>query len=1089
MPNKTQPFELTQQVLRGKNIIEASAGTGKTYSLAVLVLRLVLEKGIRIEQILLVTFTEAAAAELKDRTVKFLRMALKETESEGASGESTIQQIVASCKLNGTEKKTRLQKALLDIDKATMSTIHSFCQRTLNEFAFETGQVFGQELVPDVSDLVNHAVNDFWRIQFTPSDLNFWRKLGLYNKAIWHQAVNERLNGKEFFDCEWANCNSLQEIDKKKSQLKAEKIQSIDDSLELYRSKIKGAGRKKLDDASTFYDYISTKEAFGFAEIFPEEIKSVRKIEDINRNVAHYQLQKVTTEILNTVRLKLQERNALTYNDIIDALYQKHEDKRLQELMQQKYKAVFVDEFQDTDPKQYAIFKSFFQDNEETILFFIGDPKQSIYGWRQADIETYKSARNSPNMTCLEMNVNFRSTKEFIDAANHFFTADPDSKLNYIYVKANNTDDRGLHTIDYELFPALQIQTDVSEIEMNLTNTLKLLFSGNYLLNGKPVKPSNIAVLVRNGYEGFNVKNIFQSLGIPSVLQMDSNVFTSAEAEELKLLLKAVLHITKSNTNQVLLTKLVGLTLDELKKVDDDVVLPFFYELRSTLEKEGVFVMVKQFMQGFDLIEKWKNNTTFGHQKLANWQQLVNVLQEKTQQDNLTPSELLRFLIYTQKENVKEVYAQGIESDEDAAKIMTIHKSKGLEFDIVLVPYLNLDNREKVKGNRIFSSYRLKGRYFVSLKGLSYDAKIAHEQQNQDENERILYVALTRAKYNAFLFSKSNAFLLEPYLNNLYGRHNENIAFANQDEVDSWDAFDVHLPSEIDSTKIERNLPDLNFEDKFFKKLSYSFLAGSHQSHEKSNVQSYVENSYEHFVFKSLPKGMHIGNLLHNIFEFIDFTDSKTWVEQIERSVRQFTPGKIDDFYFKSQLFQLLENTVNANIELNEKTFQLNKISRKKRVNELEFNFPVNDFIDFSALYHYFDQDLERTLRVAGSQVKGMMTGFIDLLFEHNGKYYILDWKSNFLGDQIQDYDQNAVKNAMNENNYHLQYLIYALAVEKFLRSKSLEPFNFDDVFGGVVYLFLRGTRSNENSGVFVQGVTAEEVGRLGEVLGGNNLF
>jgi exodeoxyribonuclease V beta subunit len=687
------------------------------------------------------------------------------------------------------------------------------------------------------------------------------------------------------------------------------------------------------------------------------------------------------------------------------------------------------------------------------------------------------------------MNVNFRSTKEFIDAANHFFTADPDSKLNYIYVKANNTDDRGLHTIDYELFPALQIQTDVSEIEMNLTNTLKLLFSGNYLLNGKPVKPSNIAVLVRNGYEGFNVKNIFQSLGIPSVLQMDSNVFTSAEAEELKLLLKAVLHITKSNTNQVLLTKLVGLTLDELKKVDDDVVLPFFYELRSTLEKEGVFVMVKQFMQGFDLIEKWKNNTTFGHQKLANWQQLVNVLQEKTQQDNLTPSELLRFLIYTQKENVKEVYAQGIESDEDAAKIMTIHKSKGLEFDIVLVPYLNLDNREKVKGNRIFSSYRLKGRYFVSLKGLSYDAKIAHEQQNQDENERILYVALTRAKYNAFLFSKSNAFLLEPYLNNLYGRHNENIAFANQDEVDSWDAFDVHLPSEIDSTKIERNLPDLNFEDKFFKKLSYSFLAGSHQSHEKSNVQSYVENSYEHFVFKSLPKGMHIGNLLHNIFEFIDFTDSKTWVEQIERSVRQFTPGKIDDFYFKSQLFQLLENTVNANIELNEKTFQLNKISRKKRVNELEFNFPVNDFIDFSALYHYFDQDLERTLRVAGSQVKGMMTGFIDLLFEHNGKYYILDWKSNFLGDQIQDYDQNAVKNAMNENNYHLQYLIYALAVEKFLRSKSLEPFNFDDVFGGVVYLFLRGTRSNENSGVFVQGVTAEEVGRLGEVLGGNNLF
>lgn len=1083
MPNKTQPFDLLKQELSGKNIIEASAGTGKTYSLAVLVLRLVLEKGIRIEQILLVTFTEAAAAELKDRTVKFLRMALQETEREGASGESTIQQIVASCQLNETVKKTRLQKALLDIDKATMSTIHSFCQRTLNEFAFETGQVFGNELVPDVSDLVNQAVNDFWRTHITTSDLNFWRNLGILNKAIWHQAVKERLNGKDFYDCDWANCHSLEEIEIKKSFCKSEIIESFDVSLLHLRSKTKGAGLNKLVNGTTFYDYISTKEAFGFAELYPGEIKSVRKIEDINRYVAHYRLQKITTEILNTIRLKLKERNALTYNDIIDALYQKHGEKRLQELMQQKYKAVFVDEFQDTDPKQYAIFKSFFQDNEETILFFIGDPKQSIYGWRQADIETYQSAKNSPNMTCLEMNVNYRSTKEFIDAANQFFTDVPNSNLNYIRVEAKNRDDRGLHTIDNKLFPALHIQKDVTDIELNLTNTLKLLFSGTYLLNDLPVKPSNIALLVRNGYEGLNVKNIFQSLGIPSVLQMDSNVFTSAEAEELKLLLKAVLHITKSNTNQVLLTKLVGLTLDELKKVDDDVVLPFFYELRSTLEKEGVFVMVKQFMQGFDLIEKWKNNTTFGHQKLANWQQLANVLQEKTQQDNLTPTELLRFLIYTQKEDAKEVYLQGIESDEDAAKIMTIHKSKGLEFDIVLVPYMNLDNREKVRGNRIFSSFRLKGRYFVSLKGLSYDAKIAHEQQNQDENERILYVALTRAKYNAFVFSEPKAFLLEPYLKNLQCTHNENIAFANQDEVDDWDAFDVRLPREIRSTKIERNFPELNFEDKFFKKMSYSFLAGSHQSHEKSNIQSYEEDSYEQFVFKDLPKGMHIGNLLHNIFEFIEFTDSKTWVEQIERSVRQFTPGKSQDIAFKQRLLQLVEHTVNAHLQLNGNQFQLSQIARKQRVNELEFNFPVNDFIDYSGLYHFFDEDESRTLRVAGSQVKGMMNGFIDLLFEHNGKYYILDWKSNFLGDSLTDYDRVGVEHAMNENNYHLQYLIYALAVEKFLRSKSPAPFNFDDVFGGVIYLFLRGIREGKQLGVFTHSVSNKDIEKLNSIL------
>jgi exodeoxyribonuclease V beta subunit len=181
----------------------------------------------------------------------------------------------------------------------------------------------------------------------------------------------------------------------------------------------------------------------------------------------------------------------------------------------------------------------------------------------------------------------------------------------------------------------------------------------------------------------------------------------------------------------------------------------------------------------------------------------------------------------------------------------------------------------------------------------------------------------------------------------------------------------------------------------------------------------------------------------------------------------------------------LVEQTLTANIEVGGKRIPLNAISRAKRVNELEFNFPVNNEIDFSALAHFFGDDSARDLHVTGGNVMGMMTGFIDLLFEHEGKYYILDWKSNFLGDQLHHYDQSAVMNAMNENNYHLQYLIYALAVEKFLKSK-LPNFDFEKQFGGVIYLFLRGTRSNENSGVFVQGVTVEEVGRLGAVLGGN---
>ena len=1095
---KSIAFDVVNQELSGNNTIEASAGTGKTYSLAILVVRLLIEQQIPIEKILLVTFTEAAAAELKERAVKFIRLALRETAMKGSSEDATIEKIIAKSKLKKEEIKHLLNQALLDIDKATMSTIHSFCQQTLNEFAFETGLVFGKELMTDISEIVELELNDFWRNNITPSDYEFWQHLGIGSRSIWKSALENTLRGQQLLP-PFYNLNSKKEVETFIEDKRDKIIQLFENNRTLLLSKIKGkGGTKYLDDGISFYEYLSKDPKFNFSELFPIEIELVRRNEEENyllkKQVAHFHLNKAAEMLVPKIKERLNDRNALTFDDLIKLLFEKRNDERLKHFLREKYSAVFVDEFQDTDPKQYAIFKSFFQENKSTILFFIGDPKQSIYGWRQADLETYYAARESDNMRQLVMNKNFRSSQSFVVAANEFFSLNAKSKLNYIPVTAHENTSVGLSwkSNQEEPFPSIHIQSEFPNndtVQGSIEATLKLLFSGEVVLNATAIRPSNVAVLVRTGSQGKCVKSILQKLKIPSVILQEESIFSSEEALELKELLNAVLNISKSNIDRLLLTTLIGRQISELFQINTDLIVPFFYELKGLWQKEGVFVMTAKFVKEFDLINQWKSDVTNGHQKLSNWQQLVDILQEKTLQESLTPLELYQFLIHKIEELPTGEYEQGIESDENAVKIMTIHKSKGLEFDIVLLPFLSMENTEKTGQIYTFTSFRkkVKGQkkntYYFSLKGLKGTDLVKHEKQNQEENERLLYVAMTRAKYNVFLFAKTGTNLLTPYVNALTDSPTSTVKLQSFDETIHWNNLTVISSPPDSGTNITRPFPRPDFPDKNYHKISYSFLAGKHGKSDKENNTLYDEENYDRFVFKDLPKGAHIGNLLHTIFEFIDFTDATNWEQQIERSVQQFAPGLLSEPNIIQSLKMLVVQTLNAKIEVGGEHIPLTSIIRGKRVNELEFNFPVKNEINFSALAHFFGDNAARDIHVSGGNVMGMMTGFIDLLFEHEGKYYILDWKSNFLGDQLQHYDQNAVLNAMNENNYHLQYLIYALAVEKFLRSKSPAPFNFDDVFGGVIYLFLRGNRSNENSGVFVQTVSAEEVGRLGEVL------
>lgn len=1107
-------FKVESVLLEGNNLIEASAGTGKTYSIAILVLRLIIETDTPIEKVLLVTFTEAAAAELKERTQAFLYLALKECKSPGTSGNDTIEKIVQKAINNNINVESKLKAALLDLDKATISTIHGFCQQTLTEFAFETNQMYGKEVLKDTALLIEEEVNRYWREVVVKMEYDFLKEIGLEERETWVSAVKNVMSGQKLPEA-FHTVNNKEDLYKEYNDL----IIEIDKNLETYKGKVnslkeassaKNPALKRLENAEKLFEYVATKKSLkvDLRIVLPEISAKIQSVYlNLNKkrsDAPHYQLQKACDIITKRITKKLEEKSLFTFNELIQKVYDAINNESFKELLRAKYSAVFVDEFQDTDKKQYAIFEEIFQKNEDSILFFIGDPKQSIYGWRQADIATYKKARGSENMKVWKMNVNYRSSKEFVAAGNDFFDG---VYPGYPIIESNNKNSDGKHCVlDNKPFEPICIVKNIKNgdgVKASIDKTFNLLFSKEFKLNSKHVMPSNVAVLVRKAKEAKEVKEILDRLEIPSVIINDENVFQTVEAESIKEILTAILNISKSNIDRAMITPILGRKIHDLEKYNYEDLFQFFLELKKIWEEKGIFKTLQSVLNYFEVQERFEGNKGIkGQQLISNTLQLIDLLQSASLEDNLTPTECLQFL----KDEIKnttqnDAYVQRIESDEDAVTIMTIHKSKGLEFDIVVLPYLNLTTTiyNKIK----FKSFRKDDEYIFSKRPLSSDDEQLYVKETIAENERLLYVAITRAKYSAIIhhvnsndqWYKNNS--LTPYIDNLSKISSEKIEVIDFKDLDwNYKRRDNINQETQETPKLDPALPELNLTDKNYHKMSYSFLAqklGSHTVKEKDREYS-PEEDYDQFIFETLPKGAHIGNLLHDIFEWSDFTNPDEWEKRVEQSLGRFYPKALANEETKElyleKLTQLMHHVLNGKIVVNGESIKLSTVARNKMIAELEFNFPVEQEMEQYRFNYVLDKNDSRTVNVVGKGVKGLMNGLIDLFFEYNGKYYILDWKSNYLGDQLDHYSPEPLVGenidkltlAMNESNYHLQYLLYTVAVDKYLNSR-LPDFDFDEHFGGIIYVFLRGAREGQESGFYVNQVSKEERDKIKGIL------
>ena len=1112
------PFKVKTVSLSGSNLIEASAGTGKTYSIAILLLRLLLEKKISITEILMVTFTKAAVAELEERIRLFVRDADRFAKGEIIE-DSLIKELVDKAKSEIGEEEVRrvLSSAVLNLDETSVLTIHSFCQNTLNEFAFETNQLFHAELVQDMGSMIEEEIQKFWRKNITTIQLDLLHALievGLTQAGIM-AIVKEHLNGKSYFSF---NPSEPYYFGSKKQKEFLEVIsisklkkEEANNSLINYLSENKNdteslcttdANAKKhllhlLLKPEEFLRAIRLKSGTKYVQkLFPELLEKIKladeALEDYiesTEKCLDYLYSFAIKEIILGIRKFKLSNNQMGFDDLISNLHSAlvdRENNDLKLLLSAKYKAVFIDEFQDTDKMQYEIFHKAFHD--ASILFYIGDPKQSIYAWRKADIATYFKARTDVDEK-YSMNVNFRSTKALIDAMNQFFLpkleegqfdtfyygeAAAEDRIDYHPVDAPKTEDKGQLIINGQecvpiTFNNLPNKPAIAESIGN--QILDLLINPNHsIADAKTKQPrrilaSDIGILVRAKKDGFILKNTLSKLGIPAVTVTDAKVLDSEEALHLLYVLDAIINNTRSKINRALLSSFTNWKTEMVLKLNEDVVIQKFRAYKEKWRVHGIYAALMDFISDFKVQQKLiDQHAENGERILTNLYHLLEILYKTESRQHLSPIELLDWLKRSQiKEADGDEMEQRIENDEDAVKIVTIHSSKGLQYPIVFAPYL--DFNYNTKADIVSFRDEESGVYKVAkTKQLTEEQLAAHKRQDEQENRRLLYVAITRAVFKCFIYK--NLFYKDSTLSIFQNAIQESKVLQESDLIKEehpvFNHQDVIYTAQQVQTQKALFADPFNLSGNNWMRMSYSGLAAKNEIAIKDRYQA-TKEGYDYFIFQELQKGAKTGNFLHFIFENLDFSKMDAWPFVVQKAMNRFLPTVEE--HFENKVQQMLTHVFQATLSTQQISFPLSIIPPANCIHELEFDFPVSLFTP-GVLSDLNANGIAITDKIWG-QIEGIMNGKIDLFFEHDNKYFVLDWKSTYLGPDVRNYDSASLLEAMGEHNYHLQYLIYTLAVKKYLETRMGATFDYERDFGGVFYLFVRGMRAEKESGVF----------------------
>ena len=1086
-------FNVNTIPLKGSNLIEASAGTGKTYSLSLLALRLMLEKDIPINKILMVTFTEAAVAELEERLRKCIRSAYEYCHQQVLDEVDPNTQSILDKALSKNKEhcQTVLKNNLLLLDEIPVFTIHSFCHRTLNEFSFETKQLFEKELLTDTTKIIDEAINHYWRNSITTLDDEILEVIHQYsfNRDHLKKIVSRVISGFTFegdFLDELTPCpkslNQLQlKKEKKECDLKNtivthwEAIVTFCSTNSLAKKHLSKHIKSKEEFTKVYREkYLKSQPAYlkkaptEIVEIADQLIEASNELDTYCNKITQSLYKNACQEIVRELEKQKSIKNFQTFDDLITNVHTSltsNNSQVLSEELQKKYHAVFIDEFQDTDSKQYQIFYNAFRSIEQnTIIFYIGDPKQSIYAFRQADIETYKQSRKGSS--CYSMDTNYRSTENYIDALNHLFLSYPqnnffnDNEIRYQEVQSSKKSNLKFEN-DQEHSPAslsffyVEKKNDSHQAIANRVSTLL----NTYKINKQNITPSDIGIIVRKKKDGSIIKTLLNNNNIPAIVVDDIKIFTTDEAKYIQYIIEAIHHVNNKNINKVMLSILTDIDIEGLLKLNENQIINIFKNLQNEYQQYGPYHALISFSKIFNVqLNLLNQENGSGERSLSNYLQLINLINQQSIKYNLNIEKLIQWLAHQRavQDEQDDDFNQRIESDDDAVNIVTIHKSKGLSYNIVLTESAQLKTKRNPKSIEYLNEES--HQYATSL--ATNDAKTMDwfEKQTEKEHRRLIYVTLTRAVYKSEVILSKEKQYANTAINSLLGNmdpHPEIEISECEMDVDNVEYISSQKKGKVKA----RIFNESTYKNNPWTITSFSNLNKQHESFSPLNFNTKLD-LYEDFLYNQLPRGASFGNFIHAVFEKLNFQNLKNTPEVIKQQSIIFGNN-----LFKSDQLplynELISHVLNSVLSTNEESFKLSEISNKNKLIETEFHYTFDKLIE-KQIVDVFDKPIQFN----EIYHKGYMHGFIDLCFKYKQKFYILDWKSNYCGNHLEAYNQEALEMVMNLNNYHLQYFIYTIAMCKHLKS-TIPNFGYDKDFGGVFYCFMRGCRADMKNGIY----------------------
>ncbi|PRD14247.1 exodeoxyribonuclease V subunit beta [Pantoea coffeiphila] len=1151
--------------LHGERLIEASAGTGKTFTIGLLYLRLLLGLGgesafsrpLSVEEILVVTFTEAATAELRGRireNIHALRIDCVRGESRNPMLQALIEQIP-----DLRQAASVLLAAERQMDEAGIFTIHGFCQRMLNLNAFESGMLFEQQLIEDETPLRRRAAADFWRRHCYPLPLPVARVV----RQLWDGPEQLLRDLSPWLGGEAPSLKSAPDPEEtlvqrheaiigqiaalKQAWLAAGNLFELIDASGIdrrsYNSKHLPNWLNKItqwaQSETLDYDVAKDLERFGQRVLVEKTKKGIAPVHPLFEQIDTFLAQPRTLrdlivaraldEIRTVTRQEKRLHAQLGFDDLLgrfDAALQQPGGDLLAAAVRQRFPVALIDEFQDTDPQQYRIFQTLYVGQADSALLLIGDPKQAIYAFRGADIFTYMRARAEVSAH-YTLETNWRSSPAMVASVNQLFQrhpapfvfeeipfievspAEPNQSLSFSVdgveqpaLKFWLQPGDGVGVADYQHYMAQQCATEICRWLTAGQQGLALIGKMPHL---KPLQASDITILVRSRSEAAVMREALNRLAIPSVyLSNRDSVFTTPEAREVLLLLQAVLAPEQERIlRSALASSLFGLdalTLDALSRDERawDELVDEFDRYRQRWLKRGVLPMLRDLMMRRQIAENLLASDS-GERRLTDLLHLGELLQEAA---TALDSEhaLVRWLAQQVVQPDGQVANQQLrlESDRHLVQIVTIHKSKGLQYPLVWLPFVS---NYRAAENGIYHDRET----FEALLDLQQDEESARlaEEERLAEDLRLLYVALTRSIYHCsvgiaplikgtrkkegnsdlhhsapgYLIQRgeaADAAMLHALLEEMESDHTA-LAAVPLTEAELWQP-EVEGQLILSSQQLTRPLRD------DWRVTSYSGLqqhghAAALDLLPRLDVDAAGEaqdSLLPQLTPHTFPRGAAPGTFLHSLFESLDFSAplDEQWLAE-----RLSAEGL--DMAWLPTMTEWMQRILQT--PLNDSGVSLNQLSPDTCRVELQFYLPISRLLTA--------EDLDRLVRQdplsAGCppldfyQVRGMLKGFIDLVFCWQGKYYLLDYKSNWLGEESSAYTQEAMAQAMQSHRYDLQYQLYSLALHRYLRQR-LAGYDYEQHFGGVIYLFLRGLDGTEGSnGIFSTRPQADFVNAL----------